>query len=59
MTNKGWVIFAALVVLLLGGAIYLSRQNQVNVNNVDVQVIQKPVPTMVILPTIPKEPAQK
>lgn len=41
MTNKGWVIFATLVVLLLGGAIYLSRQNQVNVNNVNVQAIQK------------------
>lgn len=29
MTKKGWLIFIAIVVLALGGAIYLSRQNKV------------------------------
>ncbi len=34
MTRKTWIIFAALVVVLLGGLVYLSAKNQIDVSNV-------------------------
>lgn len=40
MNTKTWIIFGAVVVLLLGGLIFTSRQNQVDVSNVDINKIQ-------------------
>ncbi len=34
MTQKTWIIFGALVVVLLGGLVYLSSRNQVDVSNI-------------------------
>lgn len=40
MTTKGWLVFVALVTLLIGGAVYLSKQGKVSVDNVDAVAIQ-------------------
>ncbi len=42
MTNKAWIIFAALSVLLLGGLVYLSGQNSIDVETVKENAIQAP-----------------
>ena len=41
MTKKGWLIFIAIILLSLGGTIYLSRQNKVSVGGIDVNAIQQ------------------
>ena len=40
MTKRAWIIFAAICVAIIGGLIYLSRNNKVNVANVDPTAIQ-------------------
>jgi len=39
VSNKSWVIFAAVCVILLGSLIYFSRQNQVNVGEVNTKSV--------------------
>jgi hypothetical protein len=36
MSSKGWIIFVGIIVLVFGGAIYLSKQNRINVDGVDI-----------------------
>ena len=45
MTKKTWLIFAALCIVIVGGLIWLSRGNQVNVEGVDLNAIQQPSET--------------
>lgn len=40
MTKKTWIIFIVVCVVLLGGLVWLSRDGQVKVDNVDVLAIQ-------------------
>ena len=40
MTKRAWIIFAAICVAIIGGLIYLSRNNKVNGANVDPTAIQ-------------------
>lgn len=42
MTNKAWIIFAVVCVGLLGGLIYLSSSNKIDVSKVDAFSIQGP-----------------
>lgn len=42
MTSKGWIIFVSIVVLIVGGAIYVSRQDKTNLTaGIDINTIQK------------------
>jgi protein-disulfide isomerase len=41
MTRGRWIIFAIIVLVTLGGLIYLSRSNEVDVSNTDPSVIQE------------------
>lgn len=41
MSKKAWIIFAAVCIVLLGGLVYLSGKNKVNVGSVDTNTIQK------------------
>lgn len=40
MSKKTWIIFAAVCVVVLGGLIYLSGKNRIDVSNVDISKIQ-------------------
>lgn len=40
MSKKAWVIFAAICVVVLGGLIYISGSNRLDVSNVDTNTIQ-------------------
>lgn len=40
MSKRAWIIFAAICVVVLGGLIYLSNSNRVDVSGVDVNAIQ-------------------
>lgn len=41
MTSKGWIIFISIIVLAIGGAIYVSRQDKTNLAaNVDINAVQ-------------------
>jgi protein-disulfide isomerase len=40
MTKKAWIIVAVLCVSIFGGLIWLSRSNQVDVSNIDINAIQ-------------------
>jgi protein-disulfide isomerase len=44
LSKKAWIIFAAICVVVLGGLIYLSGKNKVEVNNIDTNKIQPAVP---------------
>lgn len=35
MSKKGWIIFVAICVIVLGGLVFLSRSNQIDVSSVD------------------------
>ena len=41
MSKKAWIIFAAICVVVLGGLVYLSSRNKVDVSSVDVTKQQK------------------
>jgi protein-disulfide isomerase len=41
MTKKAWLIFAVVCVGLIGGVVYLSTSNKIDVSTVDTQQIQK------------------
>lgn len=42
MTGKGWIIFVTIVVLAIGGAVYVSRQSKESLGaNVDVNAVQQ------------------
>ena len=41
MTKKGWIIFAAICVALIGGLIYLNSTNKIDVSGVDVNAISE------------------
>lgn len=36
MSSKGWIIFGGIIVLVFAGAIFLSKQNRINVDSVDI-----------------------
>lgn len=36
MSSKGWIIFGSIIVLVFAGAIYLSKQNKINVERIDI-----------------------
>lgn len=36
MSNKGWIIFGGIVVLVFAGAIFLSKQSRINVDSIDI-----------------------
>ncbi len=40
MSSKGWIIFIGIVVLIFGGAIYLSKQSRVKLDSVDIEKVQ-------------------
>jgi protein-disulfide isomerase len=40
LSKKAWIIFAAVCVVVLGGLIYLSGKNKIDVSNVDISKIQ-------------------
>ena len=40
MTKKGWIIFIGLIIAGLATAIYLSKQDEVTVDNIDVNAVQ-------------------
>lgn len=40
MSKKAWIIFAAVCIVLLGGLIYLSSKDRIDVSNVNLGVIQ-------------------
>lgn len=40
MNKKAWIIFAAVCVVLIGGLVYLSSKNKVDVSNVDAGAVQ-------------------
>jgi protein-disulfide isomerase len=40
MSKKAWIVFVVIVVVLLGGLVYLSSRNKIDVSNVDVTTIQ-------------------
>lgn len=40
MTSKGWIIFIGLVAVALGAAVYMTKQNQINVDNVNLNAVQ-------------------
>lgn len=42
MTKKGWIIFATICVLIIGGLVAVSRQDKINVDNVDADSIIGP-----------------
>ncbi len=39
MSSKGWIIFGSIIVLVFAGAIYLSKQNRINVDNVNIEKV--------------------
>ena len=41
MSKKAWIIFAAICVVLLGGLVYLSSKDRVDVSNIDTSKAQK------------------
>lgn len=41
MSKKAWIIFAAVCIVLLGGLIYLSGKDRIDVSNVNINAIQK------------------
>lgn len=41
MTKKTWLIFGALCIALLGGLVYMSRNNKIDVSQVDANAVQK------------------
>lgn len=44
MSNKAWIIFATVCIALLGGLIYLSNKDKVDVSTVDGSAIQSAIP---------------
>lgn len=44
MTKTAWIIFAATTILLLGGLVYLSGQNKLDVEDVNANTIQEAQP---------------
>ena len=40
MSKKAWIIFAAICIILLGGLVYISGKDKVDVSNVDINKIQ-------------------
>ncbi len=42
MTKQAWIIFSALCVLVLGGLIFLSQRDNINVDSVDLTAVQQP-----------------
>lgn len=40
MTKKTWLIFGAICIALIGGLIFVSRQNKIDVSNVDITKVQ-------------------
>lgn len=42
MTNKAWIIFTIICISLIGGLIYISNSNKVDVSSVDANKIQQP-----------------
>lgn len=40
MTKKAWIIFAAVCIVLLGGLVYISGKDKVDVSSVDINTIQ-------------------
>lgn len=40
MTKKAWIIVAILCVALIGGLVWLSRSNQIDVSNIDINAVQ-------------------
>lgn len=40
MTKKGWLIFFVVCIALLGGLVYISRQDKVNVDAIDIDTVQ-------------------
>lgn len=40
MSKRGWIIFAAICVAVLGGLVYFSNSNRVNVSDVNVDAVQ-------------------
>jgi len=40
MTKKAWIIVSILCVAILGGLIFLSRSNQIDVSNIDINAVQ-------------------
>jgi protein-disulfide isomerase len=40
LSKKAWIIFAAICIIVLGGLIYLSGKNKIDVSNVDANKIQ-------------------
>jgi protein-disulfide isomerase len=43
VSKKAWIIFAAVCIVLLGGLVYISGKDKVNVGNVDTNTIQPAV----------------
>ncbi|HEU5122381.1 MAG TPA: DsbA family protein [Candidatus Saccharimonadales bacterium] len=41
MSKKTWIIFAAVCVVLLGGLVYVSSKDRINLDNVDTNAVQK------------------
>lgn len=42
MTSKGWIIFIGIIILAIGGAVYVSRQDKASIGaNVDINTVQK------------------
>jgi protein-disulfide isomerase len=42
VSKKAWIIFAAVCVIVLGGLVYFSNQNKIDVSSVDANAIQTP-----------------
>lgn len=40
MTKKTWLIFGAICIALIGGLIFVSRQNKIDVSNIDITKVQ-------------------
>lgn len=40
MSSKGWIIFITLIVAAFGAAIYMTKQNKVSVDSIDVNAIK-------------------
>lgn len=40
MTSRGWIIFIGLVAVALGAAVYMTKQNQLDVDNVKLDAVQ-------------------
>lgn len=41
MTKRGWIIFVSLIIVAFGAAVYMTKQNKVDVTDVDVNTVQK------------------